>query len=275
MPAVTFMASFENGLSEVYVSPYIEALLGYTAREWIDDPILWYMRLHPADRGRWTKEFSRTISWAEHFKGDYRFLAKDGRVVWIHGEAKVIRDETGRPSFVQGIGYDITETKENELRLEASKLAAEANSRMKSEFLANMSHEIRTPMNGVIGMTDLLLMTPLNTEQKEFANTIRISGESLLIVLNDILDFSKIEAGKLNLEIINFDLREAIDNIMDLLAAAGAQQGVGAARRFWRRVSYESLRRSRTPTADHQQSGRQRHQVYLAGRGWIVRLAPQ
>ena len=177
MPAVTFMASFENGLSEVYVSPYIEALLGYTAREWIDDPILWYMRLHPADRTRWTKEFSRTVSWAEHFKGDYRFLAKDGRVVWIHGEAKVVRDASGRPSFVQGIGYDVTETKEHERQLEESKSAAEANSRMKSEFLANMSHEIRTPMNGVIGMTDLLLMTSLTTEQREFADTIRISGE--------------------------------------------------------------------------------------------------
>jgi len=119
IPAVTFLASFENGLSEIYVSPHIEALLGYTAREWIDDPILWYQRLHPADKMRWNKEFSRTVSLAEPFKADYRFLAKDGRVVWIHGEAKVVRDESGRPSFVQGLGYDITELKNAEEVLRA------------------------------------------------------------------------------------------------------------------------------------------------------------
>ena len=121
VPAVTFMASFENGLSEIYVSPHIETLLGYTAREWIDDPILWYQRLHPDDKERWNKEFSRTVSWAEPFKADYRFLAKDGRVVWIHGEAKVIRDEAGQPSFVQGIGYDITEHKNAEAVLQRSR----------------------------------------------------------------------------------------------------------------------------------------------------------
>jgi PAS domain S-box-containing protein len=120
IPAVTFMASFENGLSRIYVSPHIETLLGYTAKEWIEDPILWYQRLHPDDKQRWNIEFSRTVSWAEPFKADYRFLAKDGRVVWIHGEAKVVRDESGRPSFVQGIGYDITERKRFEEQIQAS-----------------------------------------------------------------------------------------------------------------------------------------------------------
>jgi PAS domain S-box-containing protein len=121
IPVVTFMASFDSGLGEVYVSPHIETLLGYTAREWTDSPILWYQRLHPADRARWNKEFSRTVSFAEPFRADYRFIAKEGNVVWIHGEARVVRDASGRPSFVQGIGYDITERKEAEEVLQRSR----------------------------------------------------------------------------------------------------------------------------------------------------------
>ncbi len=111
IPVVTFMVSFENRKSEIYVSPFVEKLLGYTAKEWVEDPILWYQRLYTEDRVRWNTEFSRTIALAEPFKGDYRFMAKDGRIVWIHGEVTVARDEAGRPSFLQGIGYEITELK--------------------------------------------------------------------------------------------------------------------------------------------------------------------
>ena len=109
LPAVTFMAAFEEGFSEIYVSPQIETLLGYTVREWAEEPILWYDRLHWEDKDRWNADFSRTVAWTEPFKGDYRFLAKDGHVVWIHGEAKIVRDAFGLPLFIQGIGYDIIE----------------------------------------------------------------------------------------------------------------------------------------------------------------------
>lgn len=143
----------------------------------------------------------------------------DGR--WIRAQDHATPDG-GRV----GLRIDITPLKEQQAALEAARIAAEAASRAKSAFLANMSHEIRTPMNGVVGMAELLCDTKLTEEQRLFADTIRSSGEALLVIINDILDFSKIEAERLTLHPEPFDLERTIHEITMLLQPRAREKGL-------------------------------------------------
>ena len=165
-----------------------------------------------------------------------RDIRPDGWKRWVSTTKVPIVDQNGRRSGIVGLSRDITSIKEAEeelakknRELDTALVRAEAATRAKSEFLANMSHEIRTPMNAVIGMTGLMLSTPLSEEQMEYVETIRNSGETLLALINDILDFSKIESGKLDLEDHPFDLRTCIEESLDLLASAAAAKNINLA----------------------------------------------
>lgn len=114
IPAVTFVAALDDTVQEFYVSPQIESLLGFSQEEWVENPFLWFRQLHPEDRDRWVTEFASTCALGTQFRSDYRLLARDGRVVWVHGECNVVHDESGRPIFFQGIAFDITATRKAE-----------------------------------------------------------------------------------------------------------------------------------------------------------------
>ncbi|MGB4067503.1 MAG: response regulator [Nitrospira sp.] len=189
----------------------------------------------PAYQAFWQK-----LSRGEIDTGVYRRIGKGGKEVWIQASYNPIVDGTGNLSKVLKLAIDISTQKQAEAKLaeaaqdlerknhelgEARDRALEA-VKVKADFLATMSHEIRTPMNGVIGMTGLLLDTTLTLEQREYAETVRLSGEHLLDIINEILDFSKIEAGKLELEHVNFDLHTTVEDTLTLLGARAYAKGL-------------------------------------------------
>jgi PAS domain S-box-containing protein len=118
IPAVVFMAYLDERIGETYVSPQIEALLGFTQEEWLQDPVRWYQQVHPDDKQRWSLEASQLFLSGEPLRSAYRVLARDGRVIWFHCEARMIRREDGRPWFIHGVGFDITALKKTEEALQ-------------------------------------------------------------------------------------------------------------------------------------------------------------
>jgi PAS domain S-box-containing protein len=226
MTAVVFMVALDQGIGEAYVSPQIEAMLGFTRAEWLEEPIRWYRQIHPEDKDRWSVEAAQFFLTGEPLRSVYRVMARDGRVVWFQCEAKMVRRKDGRPWFIHGVGFDVTEIKVAQRSLETLLEAAQAAVRTRNEFLANMSHEIRTPINGIMGMTLLALQTELNAEQTAYLQTVSGSADSLLEIVNDILDFSKIESHKLELEIVEFSPRQCVREAMRQLEVRAREKGL-------------------------------------------------
>ena len=204
-----------------------EQLYGYTPDDVVGQPI---DVLVPEDQPDEIPRILARLRRGERIKNyETRRVRKDGKVLDVSLTISPIRDTDGSIVGASTIARDITQRKRLEAELQQARDAALQASRLKSEFLASMSHEIRTPLNAVIGMSGLLLDTDLDPVQREYAETVRASGEVLLTVINDILDFSKIEAGKLDLEVVNVGIPSIVQDTAALVAEQARQKGLEVA----------------------------------------------
>ncbi|MBW1781155.1 MAG: PAS domain S-box protein [Deltaproteobacteria bacterium] len=156
---------------------------------------------------------------------DYQVTGKNGEKRTLEMSAYLMNDQEGNPVGFRGIARDVTEKKQAE-EMRQAKLAAEAANRAKTKFLANMSHEIRTPLNGIIGMTELAMMTDMDSNQRNILQTIQTESNSLLGIINDVLDLSKIEAEMIELEEISFDLTGMVETLVNSFAHRARHKGL-------------------------------------------------
>jgi len=214
--------------AHVFYSSGLWGMFGYDALAMPSTVAAWQSLIHPDDIGGFRARVDTQLSGQVTFIDlEHRVRTATGEWRWVYTRSKVVAtDEKGHPIRLIGTVQDVTARVETEHQLRRAKAEADTASRAKSEFLASMSHEIRTPMNGIIGMTSLIMDTPLTEEQRDYAGTIRSSSEALLTIVNDILDFSKIESGKMEMERMPFGLALCLEETLDLFAAPTAAKNV-------------------------------------------------
>ncbi len=236
---------YDLGQRRIAWDRWMHTLYGLDGEPFAGTWSAWRERIHPEDAERFEAELGLAEQGRSALDTSFRIRRADGEVRDIRVSAHLQVDAGGNPVRLVGVNWDVTAERRAQAEIErardeaqrlnaqlqealgrANQLARDAAAATvaKTEFLANMSHEIRTPMNAVIGMAGLLLATPLNPEQREFAETIRGSGDSLLALLNDLLDYTKIEAGRLELEQRPFRLRDCMESSLDVLSARAAEK---------------------------------------------------
>jgi PAS domain S-box-containing protein len=167
LPAVVFMAYLDRGIGEAYVSPLIEEILGFTQAEWLEDPVRWYNQIHPDDRQRWSLEAAEMFLTGNPLRSAYRVLARTGRVIWFQCEAKMIRRDNGRPWFIHGVAFDITELKRTEQTLQEHITERQNMEKALLEVGSNVQRQIAQDLHDGLGqhLTGIAFMSKV-LEQK-------------------------------------------------------------------------------------------------------------
>ncbi|MBL8472642.1 MAG: response regulator [Rhodocyclaceae bacterium] len=187
---------------------------------------IWRERVHPDDLQEVKSRLAEAIRGERDFDVTFRLRLPGGKLRYLQAMSATQRGKDSKVVRMIGVNQDITARCELENRLRQARDAAEAASRAKSDFVANMSHEIRTPLNAVIGLSQLLLDTDLNSRQRDYMGKVLSSSRALLGILNDILDFSKIEAGSMHLEAVDFQIDELLDTTSDLFSVRAEEKGL-------------------------------------------------
>jgi PAS domain S-box-containing protein len=183
--------------------------------------------VHTDDKGFVTAAIDDSINNGKFLNIDHRITLSDNKVKFIHTQAEIVQDKSGKTTHMVGTFQDITDRKLVEEELKRAKVAADAANKAKSEFLANMSHEIRTPMNSIIGMADLLMETNPTQEQRQYVEIFREAGEHLLSLINDILDLARVESGYILLEKVPFDIAAVINKVENIMSVEAHNKGLG------------------------------------------------
>ena len=226
IPGVVFRSMVDQNWKLDFMSDNVTQLLGYTPDEFLAGTVKFSDLVVPEDYPALVNEAEQARADHSTYMVEYRIRNRSGDILWFSERGRVAWDEDSNSLVLDGAIFDVTERRHMiEELIEAREAAMEA-SQLKSEFLANMSHEIRTPLNGVIGMTELMLGTPLDFDQRDYADTILQSADTLLHIINDILDFSKIEAGKLSLERVELDVTRVAQDIGELFAPKAHSKGL-------------------------------------------------
>ncbi|MBT0961308.1 PAS domain S-box protein [Denitromonas iodatirespirans] len=226
IPGLSFRRLLDEGRAMLFMSDAVLGLTGWDAAEFVERGRRFCELVHPDDR----PTLRAAIDAATHGGGDYaieyRLNHRDGRVLWMWESGSVIFDAAGEPAWVDGVVFDLSERHRMEQELRESRDRAELAAASKTAFLANMSHEIRTPMNAIIGFTELLLDTRLDAFQQRHLETVRRSARSLLGLLNDILDTAKLERGAVDIETVDFSLRELVHQVAASLRLTAESKGL-------------------------------------------------